>query len=35
LLDNDWVVRMAREFGVSTQSLLYRIEDLGLLRRSG
>lgn len=35
LLDNDWVVRTAREFGVSTQSLLYRIENLGLLRRNG
>lgn len=35
LLDNDWVVRTAREFGVSTQSLLYRIENLGLLRQNG
>jgi len=32
LLDNDWVVKTAREFGVSTQSLLYRVENLGLLR---
>lgn len=32
LLDNDWVVRTAREFGVSTQSLMFRIENLGLLR---
>jgi Zn-dependent peptidase ImmA (M78 family) len=32
LLDNDWVVKTARDFGVSTQSLLYRVENLGLLR---
>ena len=32
LLDNEWVVRTAKEFGVSTQSLIYRIDNLGLLR---
>jgi Zn-dependent peptidase ImmA (M78 family) len=32
LFDNEWVVRTARDFGVSTQSLMYRIENLGLLR---
>jgi len=32
LLDNEWVVQTARDFGVSTQSLMYRIENLGLLR---
>jgi Zn-dependent peptidase ImmA (M78 family) len=35
LTDNDWLVRTAREFGVSTQSLLYRIENLGLLKQGG
>jgi Zn-dependent peptidase ImmA (M78 family) len=33
LTDNDWLVKTAREFGVSTQSLVYRIENLGLLRQ--
>jgi Zn-dependent peptidase ImmA (M78 family) len=32
LLDNQWLVRTARQFGVSTQSLMYRIENLNLLR---
>lgn len=32
LLDDAWLVRTARQFGVSTQSLMYRIENLNLLR---
>jgi Zn-dependent peptidase ImmA (M78 family) len=35
LTDNDWLVRTAREFGVSTQSLVYRIENPGLLKQGG
>jgi Zn-dependent peptidase ImmA (M78 family) len=32
LLDDQWLVRTARQFGVSTQSLMYRLENLNLLR---
>jgi Zn-dependent peptidase ImmA (M78 family) len=32
LFDNEWMARTARQFGVSTQSLVYRIDNLGLLR---
>jgi Zn-dependent peptidase ImmA (M78 family) len=32
LLDDEWLVRTARQFGVSTQSLMYRLENLKLLR---
>lgn len=32
LLDDQWMVRTARQFGVSTQALMYRLENLQLLR---
>lgn len=32
LLDDQWLGRTARQFGVSSQSLMYRLENLTLLR---
>ena len=32
LLDDEWLVRTARLFGVSTQSLMYRVNNLNLMK---